>query len=130
MLRAMAIQLHEDGRVYTPADARYDWLMAKIALSIADSDHHEMVRPAAGTGTVHFTACSCGALTLPYPTASGGEHGVRAAVPGKAAIQCGMFRCPTSARPTCASRRLRSRPAAASTTTTRCHTCCARILAS
>eukprot|EP00892_Ulva_mutabilis_P007114 jgi/Ulvmu1/4775/UM020_0060.1 len=42
-LKVVAIQLHEGGRIYTPADARYDWLMAKIALSIADGNHHEMV---------------------------------------------------------------------------------------
>lgn len=43
-LLPVAIQLHKGGRLYTPADQRYDWLMAKLALSIADANHHEMVR--------------------------------------------------------------------------------------
>lgn len=45
-LLPVAIQLHEGGRIYTPADQRYDWLMAKFAVSIADANHHEMVRHA------------------------------------------------------------------------------------
>ena len=44
-LLPIGIQLHEDGRIYTPKDGRYDWIMAKAALSIADANNHEMVRP-------------------------------------------------------------------------------------
>jgi len=42
-LLPVAIQLYEDGRLYTPADQRYDWLFAKMSFSIADGNHHEMV---------------------------------------------------------------------------------------
>ena len=43
-IRPFAVQLHEGGRIYTPDDSRYDWLMAKTALGVADFNHHEMVR--------------------------------------------------------------------------------------
>lgn len=48
-LLPVAIQLHENGRLYTPEDRKYDWLMAKIALSIADGNNHEMVSHLAKT---------------------------------------------------------------------------------
>ena len=56
-IRGFAIQLHENGRIYTPNDARYDWFMAKTALGVADFNHHEMVRLQASPESICTYAC-------------------------------------------------------------------------